>query len=450
VVQHSGVLSRRDVLRLGSAAAAAGLLSACALDTTGAPGSQDSDGLVFYSTQLATTEEAESLRRQILAGFGTPVDYVTDSSSTKMFDRLRADAKAGTSSVQVVGALQGEIATLWAEGLLRDMTDVVEELATGAGGRRFTRQYLDLARMDGRYAFVPWIQASYLMAARTDALQYLPPGADVQRLTYDQLLGWTRTLQQATGSPELGLPAGPDGLLKRFLQGYAYPSFTGGVNSTFRSPDAAAMWQWLRAAWATANPQSVTYGNMAEPLLSGEVWVAWDHAVRLVDALQARPDDIVSFPAPVGPRGRGYLPVLGGLSVPRSVADPTASIELIRHLTDPARASTTLRTVAWFPPQDLAGLLGGLPPGIEAEAATLQAMITAPDALASSLAVGLGNQSGAYDKVFTDTFRQIVLGDGDIPSILATQGAALQGVLDQAGARCWRPDPVGEGVCRVG
>jgi multiple sugar transport system substrate-binding protein len=346
--------------------------------------------------------------------------------------------------------LQGEIATLWAEGLLRDMTDVVEELATGAGGRGFTRQYLDLARMDGRYAFVPWIQASYLMAARTDALQHLPPGADVQRLSYDQLLGWTRALQQATGSSKLGLPAGPDGLLKRFLQGYAYPSFTGGVNSAFRSPDAAAMWQWLRDAWATANPQSVTYGNMAEPLLSGEVWVAWDHAVRLVDALQARPDDIVSIPAPVGPRGRGYLPVLGGLAVPRSVADPTASIELIRHLTDPARASTTLRTVAWFPPRDLAGLLGGLPPGIEAEADTLQAMVTAPDALASSLAVGLGNQSGAYDKVFTDTFRQIVLGDGDIPSTLAAQGAVLQGVLDQAGARCWRPDPVGEGVCRVG
>jgi multiple sugar transport system substrate-binding protein len=439
-------LSRRQVLRLGLGAAASGLLAGCALDTTGAPGSQGSGGLVFYSTQLATTAEAEAVRRQILAGFPREVQFVSDSSASKMFDRVRADARAGSSSIALLGALQGEFATLAKEGLLRDMTDVVEQLAD----RGFTRQYLDLARIDGRYAFVPWISASYIMAARREALQFLPAGADLQRLTYTQLLDWTRAIQQATGAPRFGLPAGEKGLLKRFLQGYTYPSFTGGVNTTFASADAVAMWEWLRAIWATANPQSVTYGFMQEPLLSGEVWVAWDHAVRLVDALQTRPDDIVSFPAPTGPKYLGYLPVLGGLSIPRAVADPQPSIELIRHLTDPARVSTTLRTVAWFPPQDLATVPGGLPPGVGQEAETLQRMVGTPGAVAGSLAVGLGGQSGAYDKVFTDAFRAIVLDNGDVRGTLASQAVALQGVLDTAKAACWVPDPVGQGVCRVG
>ncbi|GAA4537789.1 ABC transporter substrate-binding protein [Pseudonocardia xishanensis] len=439
-------VSRRDALRLGLGTAALGMLSACALDTSGAPGGVGSGGLVFYSTQLSTTAEAESVRRQILAGFGEEVQFTADPSTTKLLDRVRAEAQAGTSNLGLVGALQGEFATLWKEGLLRDMTDVVESL----GDRAFTSRYLDLARFDGRYAFVPWISASYIMAARREALDFLPAGADLQNLTYAQLLDWTRAIQQATGSARFGLPAGENGLLKRFLQGYAYPSFTGGVNTTFASPGAVTMWEWLQQVWATANPQSVTYGFMQEPLLTGEVWVAWDHAVRLVDALQTRPEDIVSFPAPTGPRGLGYLPVLGGLSIPRAVADPQPSIELIRHLTDPARASTTLRTVAWFPPQDLGAIPGGLPPGVGQEAETLQRMVGTPGALASSLAVGLGGQSGAYDKVFTDTFRRIVLDAGEVRGTLATQAAALQGVLDTAQARCWTPDPLGEGVCRVG
>lgn len=439
-------VSRRDALRLGIGTAALGLLSGCALDTSGAPGGTGSGALVFYSTQLSTTAEAESVRRQILTGFDREVQFVSDSSVTKLLDRVRAEARAGTSNLGLVGALQGELATLHEEGLLRDMTDVVESLAD----RGFTARYLDLARVDGRYAFVPWISASYIMAARREALPFLPPGADLQNLTYDQVLEWSRAVQRATGSPRFGLPAGESGLLKRFLQGYAYPSFTGGVNTTFAGPDAVPMWEWLREIWATTNPQSVTYGFMQEPLLTGEVWIAWDHAVRLVDALQTRPDDIVSFPAPTGPRGLGYLPVLGGLAIPASVPDPQPSIDLIRHLTDPARVSTTVRTVAWFPPQSLDSIPGGLPPGVGQEAQTLQRMVETPGALASSLAVGLGGQSGAYDKVFTDTFRAIALDGADIRDTLADQAVALQGVLDTAGAACWAPDPLGEGVCRVG
>src|SRR3954454_13368533 len=134
-------VSRREVLRLGLGAPASGLLAGCALDTTGAPGSQSSDGLVFYSTQLSTTEEAEAVRRQILAGFGREVQFVSDSSTTTMLDRVRAEARAGASNLALVGALQGEFATLWKEGLLRDMTDVGEQFAD----RGFPRRYLDLA-----------------------------------------------------------------------------------------------------------------------------------------------------------------------------------------------------------------------------------------------------------------------------------------------------------------
>ena len=42
---------------------------------------------------------------------------------------------------------------------------------------------------------------------------------------------------------------------------------------------------------------------MQEPLLTGEVWVAFDHVARLADAFNQKPDDFVAFPAPAGPGG---------------------------------------------------------------------------------------------------------------------------------------------------
>ena len=74
------------------------------------------------------------------------------------------------------------------------------------------------------------------------ALAYLPAGADVNALTYDQLLAWAKAATEKTGKRALGFPAGPKGLMHRFFQGYLYPSFTGGVVSTLKSADAEAGW----------------------------------------------------------------------------------------------------------------------------------------------------------------------------------------------------------------
>jgi hypothetical protein len=47
---------------------------------------------------------------------------------------------------------------------------------------------------------------------------------------------------------------------------------------------------------------------MQEPLQGGEVWLAWDHVARMIEALRGNPDGFVAFPAPVGPKGLGLFP----------------------------------------------------------------------------------------------------------------------------------------------
>jgi multiple sugar transport system substrate-binding protein len=180
--------------------------------------------------------------------------------------------------------------------------------------------------------YIPWMQATYVMAANVDALDYLPAGVDIDNMTWEQFGEWCQALLDETGEPRCGLPHA--GLFHRFLQGYLWPSFTGGMVSEFRSEAAAEMLAWARdSLWPTIHPQSINYAFMQEPLLSGEVWVAFDHTARLLEAFNARPDDFVAFPAPSGPEGRGFMPVIVGLAIPNSAPNPQGAQALIDYLT---------------------------------------------------------------------------------------------------------------------
>jgi multiple sugar transport system substrate-binding protein len=448
---RDGLISRRSVLRLGAVAgagfgaAAGGLLSACS--SGGSGGGGGGGNLVFLSDQLSTTQETADMRSKILSGFkGSGVSFTSFADTTQFVDQVVAHAKAGTGTLDLIGGLQGDFVALEAQIPLRDMSDVISELKD----RNFPAAYLDLAKIKGAYRFVPWITATYLMVANKQALPYLPSGADVNTLTYDQLLAWGQALKKAKGQQLIGFPAGPTGLIKRFFQGYAYPSFTGGLNTTFKSQAAVGMWEYFKQLWAVTNPQSPTYVMMDEPLLSGEVWVAWDHAVRLSNALQQQPGNFVVFPAPSGPKGLGYEPVLGGLAIPTTSKNVTQAKSLISYLTQQQTETTMLNAESWFPPVGANALPSSLAPGVSAEAKAIDATTSAPAALASQLPIGLGAQSATYDKVFVDAFTAIALNGAPIPATLAAEATTLQSVLQQAGAACWKPDPPSTGVCQVG
>lgn len=438
-------LTRRQALQLAAGAAALGL-TGCAPSARKATEEQGQGSLVLISTQFQPVQEAEKMRSAVLAGFGRKVEFLGEEQGP-FEDRIRAEAKAGKGSVAVIGGQHGDLVGLAADGLLTDLSDLTQELA----GRGFNPDYLELAKVGGDTpVYIPWAQASYLMVARREAVDLLPQGADVKALTYDQLTAWGQRIRQEEGSRRLGFPAGEMGLLHRFFQGYSYPSFTGALNTKFASPEAERMWQWMRDAWGLANPQSTGYAFMQEPLQAGEVWVAWDHQARLIEALRASGDDFVAFPAPSGPSGLGFMPVVTGLAIPKTAPDADGAKDLIRYLTDPKQTATVARELGFFPATATQQLPEDLDPGIRAQADAIGAQSTSQDAVASLLPVGLRDQSNPYNDVFRTSFDGIVLKRGDIGQVLAAKAKELQGVLDKVKAACWQPDPESSGTCQVG
>ncbi|MEZ2128738.1 MULTISPECIES: ABC transporter substrate-binding protein [unclassified Sinorhizobium] len=397
---------------------------------------------VFVSTQLRPIEEATVVREELLKDM--PVEYVVEEPP-QFAVRMEAERQAGKHTVSLVGALHGELSPLADKGSLEPLDDVAKTLAS----KGMPQSLLDLGKLGKtNQQYIPWMQATYVMAAKKDALQYLPEGADVNKLTYDQLIEWGKKMQEATGQPQIGFPAGPKGLMARFFQGYFYPSFTGGVVRPFQSADAAAGWEKLKELWAVVNPNSTNYDFMQEPLLAGEVMVAWDHVARLKEAVSSAPDEYVVFPAPAGPKGRGYMPVVAGLAVPKGAPDKAGAIAVIEHLTTPDTQLLTAQKVGFFPTLD-AKLPSDIDPGVGLLAAAVNATQTAPDALISLLPVGLGDKGGEFNKVYMDSFQRIVLQNEPVGDVLKAQAATLSKLMSDTKAPCWAPDAKSDGACPV-
>jgi multiple sugar transport system substrate-binding protein len=395
--------------------------------------------VLFWSTQAQPVEESQKMRDGALAGFEGGVDYQA-SEAGPWLTRFQAELQAGSGTIGVLGGLHGDL-TSTTEGLI-DLTGAVDLGAINANHLEFGK----LGTSQQKYA--PWMQATFLMAANKKALEFLPEGADLNALSYDQLVTWAKTMAEKTGGPKFGFPAGPKGLKHRFFQGFMLPAYTGGTVTNFKSAEAEAAWTMFRDLWAHTNPASTNYNFMQEQLIADEVWVAFDHVARIADAFNQRPDDFVAFPAPSGPKGRAYMQVIAGMAIPSTAPDMEASKALIAYMLKPETQIATLRATNFFPVVDVK-LPEDMPASVKASGPAIAAMTGAADALPVLLPMGMGERNGQFNQIFADTFEQIILGGGDIRTVLDAQGAALGALMIEAGAKCWAPDAASSGPCPV-
>jgi multiple sugar transport system substrate-binding protein len=402
--------------------------------------------VVFFSNQFKPVEEQNKMQEMILKDAPVKTDYIPEDPGP-FTDRITSEQKAGKVTVSLIGALHGDFEPFVKAGQIEDLSSVADKLKD----RGFPQQFTELAHFgdQGKTYYIPWMQATYVLAINKKAMEYLPQGADVNALTYAQLKDWGAAIQKATGKRMLGIPAGPKSLLHRFFQGYLYPSYTGSSGVVaFKTPEAATMWQEFKDTWQYVNPQSTNYEFMQEPLLSEEVWIAWDHVARLINAAREKPNDFMLVPAPAGPKGRGFMPVLAGLAIPKGAPNRAGAEQLIDYLTQPKQQTATAANLAFFPVTS-APVPADLDPGIKLESDAVQKQAASKDALVSLLPVGLGAKTGDFNNVYLDTFQRIVIKNEDMQKVLDDEGKILQGIMNDSKAACWAPDPPSDGPCQL-
>ena len=399
--------------------------------------------VVIVSTQGVPPEEAEQIET-ILADFpGQPIFEGVEEPD--LLTRVRDQASASTGEIDLVITVHGNYPSLVEAEALADLT----ELRLDLFNRGIPRGFFLLGQLgQNRQHYIPLMQATYIFAANKTALEHLPPGVDPQKLSWLDFQNWAENLATASGKAQVGFPVGDEGLMHRFLQGYIYPAYTGGMVTTFQNEEAVVMWESMRAMWPYVEPQSENYAYMQDPLLAEEVWVAFDHTVRLKEAFEQRPDDFLALPAPTGPEGLGFMPVIIGASIPTNAPNPEGAKALITYLLQDDVQINILRELGFFPVVELdypTSVSAGM--RLEAEAVARQA--GAPRAIPALIPVGLDERSGEINQIYRDTFRRIIIEGQDIETVLAEEGERLQALLNETEAPCWSPDPPSRGPCQL-
>ncbi len=400
----------------------------------------------FVSSQAQPATEYRAMTEKVLAGFNGTPDFNSQTTAAQDIDRILYEQKVGRSTVDLVALTHSDMVALQTSGALEDLTPLLQRLQQD---RQFPHALLDNGKFGtSKQYYIPWLQATYMMVVNRQALRYLPQGADVNHLSYDELIAWGQNMQAATGEKLIGLPAdlnGPrGGLIYRFLQGYAYPSFTGTTLAGFRSPGAVQMWEMLRRLWSVTNDWSTHYDDMDAPLKTGEIWVAWDHQARLGGAL-ADDQHFLAVPAPSGPRGLGYMSAVVGLAIPKDAPNRRGAEALIDWLTRPKQQAAAGASLGFFPVVQGIGLTG--PQAAESRVARLYQ--TDREGVETLLPEGLGSSVDAFTSIYQDTFMRIVLRGEDIVTVLNEEAARLQQLVDDVKAPCWPPDPQSRGPCQI-
>ena len=150
------------------------LLAACAgFDTSGAaaPGT-----VGFLSTQFTPVEEWQRFEKVLRSQLPVPVAYNPVEGGV-FTTTIKSQAQARNVRTALIGGLYNDLAPL------ADAFDDVGGLLGQLSGAGYPEKILKLTTLGGRTPkFVPWMQATYIVAVNKQALQWLPHGADVREL----------------------------------------------------------------------------------------------------------------------------------------------------------------------------------------------------------------------------------------------------------------------------
>lgn len=390
--------------------------------------------IIFLSTQLNPVEEANSMKNIILKDFSTKVNY-KPYNDKEIYNYLSKEK----IKPDLIGGSYGDFVSLKNKNLISP----IDTLKKNLGAVHFISSFETMSKLDSKNTyFIPWMQATYVMVANKKALKYLPKNADINNLTYDQFIEWGANIYKSTGTQKIGFPAGKSGLFHRFLQGYFYPSYTGAMAKKFSSSEARLMWEKLRDLWYYVSPESLTYSKMDTPLLSEKVWIAWDHSARIIGAFKERPSDFISFPAPIGPKGRGYLLILAGIGIPSGSPVTNETLNLIRYLTKDETQILTMTSVGFFPVTELKIKVD---PKFESLYTSMVFQAKNNKSIVSLAPLNLGEKSADFNNIYLRAFSQIVLREKNITLILNEQAQKLRELFKESGAYIWLPDKTTSG-----
>ncbi|MBF9016935.1 MULTISPECIES: ABC transporter substrate-binding protein [unclassified Oceanispirochaeta] len=276
--------------------------------------------------------------------------------------------------------------------------------------RTFSKAFKESISMGGKTYFAPVGGDVYLMLANKKALPYLPAGADVQDLSWEEYVDWAVAIAEGEGEGKAAVTGVPMKSLI-YMYGGMFLSY-GGEFPVINSPGAIRGWEVLAKMKDAYTPTVNTYDNVSSPMKTGEAWLTVAHMVRCGEAYKSNPSGYVLGPAPKGPEGIGSIAGTSGFGVVNGAPNEELAVKFIEYMTEPEMAVRIARgTGGFIPPIDEA--IAKLGDSLEDEIIG-KGINVMKNGVVSGVPGGDYTSWGAVKQVYDDAFQELILNRGAI------------------------------------
>ena len=380
--------------------------------------------LVLDSEMFSPPAEQQFFINEILVPFeeetGISVNF-SIVAGQDMFDRITVQQETDHVTTDVILAFNGRFPWYTDAGYVTSLDDAVAEFE----GRSILVAFDETATADGTRYFVPISADVYLTIANNQALDYLPDGADIDSLTYDQYVAWAVAVAEGEGEGKVCMTGIPQ---KMWIYQFGTSALSYGLNPAgagepafpnINSEAAAAAWaNWAEIGAADGFvPTILSIDNCTDPLMREEAWLSVTHNARVGQVYASNETQFTVGPAPSGPSGVGTIAGAHGLGIVEGSANFDAAVQLVEYLTRPEIKTKMNKGTGGFIPvvAEAIDFLGDDP----TDEIIRKALIVLSLGVPSYLPVADFQDWGAVKQLFDDVYQEMILGgDGTVDQAL--------------------------------
>lgn len=380
--------------------------------------------LVLDSEMFSPPAEQEFFINEILAPFedetGISVNF-SIVAGEDMFDRITVQQETDHVTTDVILAFNGRFPWYTDAGYVVSLDDAVGLFED----RTILPAFDATATADGTRYFVPISADVYLTIANNQALDYLPDGADMDSLTYDQYVAWAVAVAEGEGEGKVCMTGIPQ---KMWIYQFGTSALSYGLNPAgggepafpnINSEAAAEAWaKWAEIGAADGFvPTILSIDNCTDPLMREEAWLSVTHNARVGQVYASNETQFTVGPAPFGSEGVGTIAGAHGLGIVEGSANYDSAVQLVEYLTRPEVQTKMNKGTGGFIPvvAEAVEFLGDDP----ADEIIIKALIVLNLGIPSYLPVADFQDWGAVKQLFDDVYQEMVLGgDGTVDQAL--------------------------------
>lgn len=247
-------------------------------------------------------EEKQYITEELIPKFeeetGIQVEFEI-VATTDMDKYIQGQKDSGKWATDVLISNNGSAAAYIDSGFVQPINDV------SVDGITLMEAFDGDLVVDGDRYFYPIAADVYLTLANKEALPYLPEGASIDNLTWEQYIQWSKNIAEANG-PKTVMPA-QAGKNLMYQIGAMELSYGSEFFPVMNDEGAVKAWSMVQELQPTLISTCSSYPDPVQAMQSGEAWLTFFHMSPVSSVYNTAPEQYVVGPAPSGDAGTGTI-----------------------------------------------------------------------------------------------------------------------------------------------